>query len=115
MTCFLNHQKKPVSVTALFSIFIFQLKITFLGPMTKVHHGKALYLVRWKGYGEEDDSWEPLEHLTSCRELVEAFEKCERDRSLCEPSVLGCGTLNVMPLDIYSSIVFDMLTRHGVY
>ena len=28
--------------------------------------------------------------------------------------LLRCGTLNVMPLDIYSSIVFDMLPWHVV-
>ena len=54
-----------------------------------VHRGKALYLVRWKGYSGDDDSWEPLEHLTSCRELVEAFEECERDRSLSRTIGLG--------------------------
>ena len=55
----------------------------------KVHHGKALYLVHWKGYSEDDDSWESLEHLTSGRELVEAFEERERDRSL--PRTIGLG------------------------
>ena len=55
----------------------------------KVHRGKALYLVRWKGYGEDDDSWEPLEQLTSCRELVAAFEERGRDRSLSRTIGLG--------------------------
>ena len=36
--------------------------------------------------------------------------------TLCrEPSVLGCGTFNVMPLDISSSTVFDMPPQHVVY
>ena len=43
----------------------------------------------WKGESEDDDSWEPLEHLTSCQELVEAFEERERDRSLSRTIGLG--------------------------
>ena len=55
----------------------------------KIHRGKALYLVCWKGYSGEDDSWEPLEHFTSCRELVEAFEEREQDHSLSRTIGLG--------------------------
>ena len=49
---------------------------------------QALYM---KGYSEDDDSLEPLEHLTltSCRELVDAFEERERDRSLLRTIGLG--------------------------
>ena len=33
------------------------------------------YLVHWKGYPSEDDTWEPLTNLTNgCQELVNAFE-----------------------------------------
>ena len=31
------------------------------------------YLVRWKGLGKEDDSWEPCTNLTAAKELVSAY------------------------------------------
>uniref|UniRef100_A0A803KLX9 Cytosine-specific methyltransferase n=1 Tax=Chenopodium quinoa TaxID=63459 RepID=A0A803KLX9_CHEQI len=31
--------------------------------------------VRWKGYGEKDDTWEPLEGLSNCREKIGEFVK----------------------------------------
>ena len=36
---------------------------------------KLKYLVRWKGYMAEEDTWEGLENLKNARDLVEEFEK----------------------------------------
>lgn len=33
------------------------------------------FKLRWKGYGSEDDTWEPLSHLDSCQDLLRAFKK----------------------------------------
>jgi hypothetical protein len=38
------------------------------------------YLVRWKGFGPEVDSWIPVEEMEHARELLEEFENQERDR-----------------------------------
>ena len=33
------------------------------------------FLIRWKGYGSINDSWEPDENLTNCEKLVKKFKK----------------------------------------
>lgn len=36
------------------------------------------YLIRWKGYEEESDTWEPEDTL-DCKELIEEFKKKKKD------------------------------------
>ncbi|PAA66028.1 hypothetical protein BOX15_Mlig017863g3 [Macrostomum lignano] len=37
-------------------------------------HGKRQFKIRWKGYGPEEDTWEPEENC-DCTELIEEFLK----------------------------------------
>jgi len=37
--------------------------------------GKDKYLVRWKGFTAESDTWERKENLENTREAIEEFEK----------------------------------------
>ena len=41
--------------------------------------GKVKYLIKWKGYDDKDNSWEPVDNI-HCNDLIEEFEK-SRDES----------------------------------
>lgn len=40
---------------------------------SKKERGRLKYLVRWKGFDQSEDTWEPLSHLENVRTLVEKF------------------------------------------
>lgn len=39
---------------------------------------KAEFHLKWEGYPEEDNTWEPLENMYHCMPQILAFEKAER-------------------------------------
>jgi len=41
----------------------------------RIVQGKEKFLVRWKGYTAEEDTWENRENLGNTKELVEEFER----------------------------------------
>ncbi|XP_074248560.1 testis-specific chromodomain protein Y 1-like [Saimiri boliviensis] len=42
--------------------------------------GKTEYLVRWKGYDKQDDTWEPEQNLTNCRECICDFIRRQTEK-----------------------------------
>nr|XP_043609896.1 chromo domain-containing protein LHP1-like [Erigeron canadensis] len=41
----------------------------------RVHKGATQYLIKWQGWPESANTWEPVENLSVCPELIEAFEE----------------------------------------
>ncbi|CAB4006516.1 M-phase phospho 8-like [Paramuricea clavata] len=45
---------------------------------SSVKKGIRYYQVRWKGFGEEEDTWEPEENLFDCKSVLEQYWKRSR-------------------------------------
>ncbi|XP_032813661.1 chromodomain Y-like protein isoform X2 [Petromyzon marinus] len=44
----------------------------------KTRKGRIEYLVRWRGFNSDGDTWEPEHHLTTCTEYIKEFDECQR-------------------------------------
>lgn len=42
---------------------------------SRLHRGKLQYLVKWKGYPQEESTWEPATNLENSKKLIEEFHK----------------------------------------
>lgn len=47
----------------------------------RTRKGKVEYLVRWRGYSSDGDTWEPESHLSTCLTYVQDFNR-QRDTTL---------------------------------
>lgn len=72
----------------------------------KEKNGKSLYLVRWKGFGAKDDTWEPEASLSEVRSLIDAYEEKAqppktpppKTKSLPKPTISVKPTIPAKPI-----------------
>ncbi|KAJ0762279.1 putative chromatin remodeling & transcriptional activation CHROMO-DOMAIN family [Helianthus annuus] len=64
----------------------------------RCHKGKVQYLVKWFGWPENTNTWEPVENLLSCSDLVDKFEESLRsERPTNRPSQASSSTATTKP------------------
>lgn len=63
-------------------VMMFLFQVERIVDKRKTRKGKVEYLVRWRGYGSEGDTWEPESHLSTCMIYVHDFNRqyAERQR-----------------------------------
>lgn len=63
-------------------VLLLPLQVDRIIDKRKNKKGRVEYLVRWRGYGSEGDTWEPETHLTTCMNYVQDFNRlcAERQR-----------------------------------
>ncbi|CAH9096339.1 unnamed protein product [Cuscuta europaea] len=44
----------------------------------RIRQGKVQYLIKWRGWPESTNTWEPIENLAACPDVIDAFEKRSR-------------------------------------
>jgi len=62
----------------------------------KMRHRKKQYLVKWKGYPEYENTWEPLRNLPNAREAIREFEQKQKGDVRMTEDDDGCLQLFLM-------------------
>ncbi|KAL1507092.1 hypothetical protein AB1Y20_007951 [Prymnesium parvum] len=44
--------------------------------------GVSQFLVKWVGYESKDNTWEPIENLAGCEDIIADFKEREKTRQL---------------------------------
>ena len=59
-------------------------KIIILGK-NRITNGKTEYFMKWEGYDDSYNTWEPAENLDSCKEMIEEYEEGIKDKERSSP------------------------------
>ncbi|KAF8761020.1 hypothetical protein RHS01_01184 [Rhizoctonia solani] len=54
-------------------------------------NGKWFFRVKWKGYGSEENTWEPRENLKNAKKILKKFEKEMKEKALGAAKALKGG------------------------
>ncbi|QRW24877.1 hypothetical protein RhiXN_11789 [Rhizoctonia solani] len=57
-------------------------------------NGKWFFRVKWKGYGSEENTWEPRENLKNAEKILEKFEKEMKKKALGAAKALRGGAVS---------------------
>ncbi|KAF8752409.1 hypothetical protein RHS01_08119 [Rhizoctonia solani] len=57
-------------------------------------NGKWFFRVKWKGYGSEENTWEPRENLRNAEKILEKFEKEMKKKALGAAKALRGGAVS---------------------
>ncbi|KAK1784953.1 hypothetical protein P4O66_018388, partial [Electrophorus voltai] len=71
-------------------LFFFQ--VERIVDKRKNKRGKWEYLIRWKGYGSKEDTWEPEHHLLHCEEFIDQFNSLRLHGRRPKPAKHGGST-----------------------
>ncbi|PIK43400.1 putative chromodomain Y-like protein 2 [Apostichopus japonicus] len=75
-----------------------------LGKRTR--NGKTKYKIRWKGFDESEDTWEPEENLTHCSDLLDDYNNDrDQDMTIINQTIASNPNMNgsVMRSPMFSS------------
>ena len=65
-----------------------------------MQRGKLQYLVKWKGYPQEESTWEPEESLKNAKKLVQEFHA----KHPSAPKKLSALTFSQLPFRPYENL-----------
>lgn len=79
---FLSVDHSVIYVTTLHTFF----QVERIVDKRKNKKGKWEYLIRWKGYGSKEDTWEPEHHLLHCEEFIDQFNSLRLQERRSKPA-----------------------------
>ena len=67
---------------------------------TRFCEGKQEYLVHWKGYSDDKDTWEPLSSLNNAAKMVLNYHQRHKTRKVRRPNEIRTWLVKKIPEDL---------------